>query len=93
MVQIVFNAVLTTDVYPQLVKYVDDKTVVATIFQNQILLGKMAVQSTYEYLTMSRTYCEEGWEMYKQLLIRPQLLMPSAIKENIDNSGEIYVKK
>ena len=85
--------VIATDVYPQLIKYVEDKTVVATIFQNQIMLGKMAVQSAYEYLTMSRTYCEEGWEMYEHMLIKPQLLMPGAIKENLDNSGEIYIKR
>lgn len=84
--------VITTDVYPQLIKYVEDKTVVATIFQNQIMLGKMAVQSVYEYLTMSRSYCEEEWEMYSHMLIKPQLLMPSAIKENLDTSGEIYTK-
>lgn len=85
--------VLTTDVYPQLIKYVDDNTVAATIFQNQVMLGKMAVQSAYEYLTMSRSYCEEEWEMYSQMLIKPQLLMPSAIKENLDNSGEGYIKR
>lgn len=82
--------VITTDVYPQLVKYTEDKTVVATIFQNQVMLGKMAVKSAYEYLTMSRTYCEDGWEMYKKMLIRPQLLLPSAIAENTEDLGEVY---
>lgn len=67
--------IVATDVYPQLRQAVEEKLVAATIYQNQYLMGQLAIQKAYEYLLRTTSYQanDEGFD--SRIFVTPKVLL------------------
>jgi len=61
------------DIYPEMVRYIENGPILATIFQNPILTGRTEIDLLLKYILGSRQ--NQG-----EVLIQPQLVMKSNIE-------------
>lgn len=66
-------SVVTTDIFPELVPFIRDGDVKATIFQSPKMQGKIAIQTMYRYLM-------EGTVPPSSISVNPQIIMRSNLE-------------
>ena len=59
----------------------EQKKVAATIFQNQFLMGKLAIEYAYKYIVGKSSYSVCPEPMPSKIYVTPRLFLPS----NLDN--------
>ena len=57
--------------------------VIATVFQNQVLMGRLAIEYAYEYLVKANSYGVSTSTLPKRVYVAPHLFLPS----NLDCFG------
>lgn len=68
--------IVCTDTYPEIIKYIEEEVVYATIFQEPYRQGKLAVDEMYKYLT-------EGIIPQDEILINPRIVIKSNCRHYI----------
>lgn len=71
-------SLVTSDLFPELKKYIDDGTVQASIFQDPFQQGRLAVKHLYRHITQEEK--TEG-----EILVDPQIILKS--------NSELFYKK
>lgn len=84
-------SVIGTDVFDDLQKYMKKNVMSATIYQNQVLQGRIAVNKAYEYLVKKNSYLAEEWTMCRYILVNPHLFMNSNLEAHVWEKGEDYI--
>ena len=78
--------IVTTDIYPKLRQAMPEGVVAATIFQNQELMGRLAIRVAYEYLCARNSYDLDDRKIPRHIRVTPQILLRSSIHENCTES-------
>lgn len=84
-------SVVATDIYDEVRDAVARGYVCATIFQNQKLLGRLAVRKAYDYIVMTTSYSASEAAYTGNIFVTPQLFVPSRINEFKFDYGNEYV--
>lgn len=66
--------IVASDLFPRMIEFLKQGAVMATIFQNPFLQGRLAVRYLFEYLTGQRLLTKE------EILIEPQLILKSNLE-------------
>ena len=73
--------IVASDVFTELVRYLKQDVIQATIFQNPYNQGRLAVRYLYEYLT-------EGKALKKNIFLDPQLVIKSNVDSFVKNRND-----
>ena len=71
--------IVASDIFPQMIEFVRSGLVLATIFQNPFMQGRLATRYLFEYLVEGRRFEET------EILLDPQIVLRSNL--------ELYEKK
>ncbi|MEA5002993.1 MAG: LacI family DNA-binding transcriptional regulator [Christensenella sp.] len=66
-------AIIASDVFPDIVKLMEEHVINATIFQNPFSQGRLAVQYLYEYMVEGRKFEEDVVLLDPQIVLRSNL--------------------
>jgi len=79
--------IVASDVFPQMIDFIRNGDVMATIYQNPHKLGRLALSHIYEYLIMQRTFESDVFLTYPQLVLKSNLEnFEMMLLEKIDNT-------
>lgn len=76
-----FPYIVATDVYDDVLTNMKNGKVSATIFQNQTLMGRLAIEHAYNYIVQKTSYNIDPKPLPSHIYVTPHLLLPS----NFDN--------
>lgn len=82
--------IIATDVYEGICKDMEDRLVQATIFQNQVIMGRLAVKMAYQYIVNTSSYSETASEFSAHINVLPQLYLPSNVANVLQDDGQEY---
>lgn len=82
--------IVTTDLYDEIRQGVNSGYIGATVFQNQVLMGRLAVKKAYNYIVEKYSYKNTSNELPKTIYISPRLFMPSSVEEFTFDYGNEY---
>lgn len=82
--------IIATDVYDGIHKDMADRCVQATIFQNQVLMGRLAVKMAYRYIESVSSYSASVNEFSERINVTPQLYLPSNVSKFVMDDGNDY---
>ena len=75
--------IVATDIYDDVIEYMSQGKVSCTIFQNQALMGKLAIEYAYNYIVEKSSYRVCSAPLASKIYVTPHLFLPS----NLDNFG------
>ena len=84
-------SVVATDVSDRVREAVKNGCVCAAVFQNQRLIGRLTIRKAYEYITQKKSYGGSDAVCAGDVLVNPQLFLPSRIEEFGSDSGIEYM--
>lgn len=73
--------IVASDLFPKMIEFLKQGTVMATIFQNPFMQGRLAVRYLFEYLTGQRLITKD------EILIEPQLILKSNLESFEEKLG------
>ena len=82
--------IIATDFYEYIGNSFKNGVVAATIFQNQVLVGRLAAALAYEYAVESNSYNPNKLEGIKRISVLPQLLLASNAERFTLDDGNFY---
>ncbi len=82
--------IVTTDLYDEIREGVKGEYVGATVFQNQVLMGRLAVKKAYNYIVEKYSYKTESEDLPKNIYISPRLFLPAAVEDFVFDYGNEY---
>ena len=84
-------AIVATDIYDEVRKAVSKGYVLATVFQNQKVVGRLAVRKAYDYVVNKMSYNSQDDAFTGNIYVMPQLFLPSRIDEFKFDYGNEYI--
>lgn len=85
--------IVATDVYDDVRECMHRGEVAATVFQNQVLMGKLAIDSAYRYLVEKNSYSITDNKLARRLYVTPHLFLPSNLDCFTSDDGNDYRKE
>lgn len=82
--------IIATDLYDGIQKDMADGYVHGTIFQNQVLMGRLAVKMSYRYLVGISSYNATANEFSERINVTPHLFLPANVEEFTLDDGNDY---
>lgn len=82
--------ILATDLYDDVQTGMADRIVDATLFQNQTLMGRLAVRTAYRYVIAHTSYAPVPEKTAKEILVFPQLMLPSQVETALPDDGSSH---
>ena len=76
-------AVIATDVHEEIREALRDGTVMAAVFQNQELMGRLVIKTAYRYLVERSSFMTDESSVEPRIYVSPQLILPA----NVDAVG------
>lgn len=74
--------IVATDVYESVKTNMKNGKVSATIFQNQMLMGRLSVEHAYNYIVQKTSYSISPQPLPSHIYVTPHLLLPSHFDNN-----------
>ncbi|MBQ8551693.1 MAG: sugar ABC transporter substrate-binding protein [Clostridia bacterium] len=85
--------IVATDVYDDVRDGMKRGAVAATVFQNQVLMGRLAIDCAYRYLVEKSSYSVTERKLSKRLYVTPHLFLPSNLDCFTSDDGNDYRKE
>ena len=82
--------IIATDLYDGIRKDMADRSVHGTIFQNQVLMGRLAVKMAYRYVVGATSYNAFASSFSERVNVIPQLFLPSNVEGFMLDDGNDY---
>lgn len=82
--------IIATDLYDGIRKDMADQRVQGTIFQNQVLMGRLAVKMAYRYVVEKASYNPFSNTFSERINVTPQLFLPSNVEGFLLDDGNDY---
>ena len=82
--------IIATDFYDFIGSSLKRGDVSATIFQNQVLVGRLAAKLAYEYTVEINSYNQNKTRGIKRISVTPQLILPSNAERLALDDGNSY---
>lgn len=82
--------IIATDLYDGIREDMEKQHVHGTIFQNQVLMGRLAVKMAYRYVVDKTSYSACAYEFSERINVTPQLFLPSNVEGFILDDGNGY---
>ncbi len=83
--------IVATDIYDDIRNEMANGSIAATIFQNQVLIGRLAIKMAYRYLVEKTSYNAFEEKFSKKIYVNPHLFLPSNIESLVYDSGNDYM--
>ncbi len=83
--------IVATDIYDEVRDAVSRGYVSATIFQNQKVVGRLAMRKSYDYIVNMMSYNSHEGAFTGNIYVTPQLFVPSRIDEFKFDYGNEYI--
>lgn len=81
---------VATDLYDGIREDMENRLVQGTIFQNQVLMGRLAVKMAYRYVVGITSYNTSGNDFSDRINVLPQLFLASNVKNFTLDDGNDY---
>ena len=82
--------IVATDLYDGIREDMENRLVQGTIFQNQVLMGRLAVKMAYRYVVGISSYNNSGNEITNRINVLPQLFLASNVENFTLDDGNDY---
>lgn len=82
--------IVATDLYDGIQEDMESRLIQGTIFQNQVLMGRLAVKMAYRYVVGITSYNTSGNEFSDRINVLPQLFLASNVKNFTLDDGNDY---
>jgi len=79
--------VITTDIHEEIREGLSDGTIMATVFQNQTLMGRLVIRTAYRYLVNRSSFGSQQSEVERCINISPQLFLPASMEGYIPDEA------
>ena len=85
--------IVATDIYEDICGEMTNGRISAAIFQNQVLLGRLAIKMAYRYLVGITSYNALEEEFSKKIYVNPHLFLPSNVENLVYDNGNDYTSE
>lgn len=82
--------IVATDIYDDIRSEMTNGRISAAIFQNQVLMGRLAIKMAYRYLVGITSYNAFEEEFSKKICVNPHLFLPSNLESLVHDNGNDY---
>ena len=82
--------IVATDVYDDVKANMKSGKVCATIFQNQMLMGRLAIEHAYKFIVQKTSYSIDPPPLPSRIYVTPHLLLPSSFDNDHPYDGNDY---
>ena len=82
--------IIATDVYDDVKINMQSGKVAATIFQNQMLMGRLSIEHAYKFIVQKTSYSINPLPLPSHIYVTPHLLLPSNFDNNEPYNGNDY---
>ncbi len=82
--------IIATDIYEDIRREMANGRIAAAIYQNQVLLGRLAIKMAYRYLVGITSYNALEEEFSRKICVNPHLFLPSNVENLIHDNGNDY---
>ena len=82
--------IVATDLYDGIREDMENSLVQGTIFQNQVLMGRLAVKMAYRYVVDTSSSSNSGSEISDRINVFPRLFLPSNVRDFTLDDGNDY---
>lgn len=79
--------VITTDIHDEIRGGLSDGTVMATVYQNQMLMGRLVIRTAYKFLVNRSSFGSQQSEVDRRINISPQLFLPASMEGYIPDEA------
>lgn len=83
--------IVATDIYEDIRREMADGRIAATIYQNQVLMGRLAVKMAYRYIVGIASYQAIEEKFSEHIRVSPHLFLRSNMQALIPEDGNDYV--
>lgn len=82
--------IIATDIYEDVREGMQNGTITASLFQNQVLMGRLAIECAYKYLVEKSSYCVSSNTLPRRFFVTPHLFLPSNLECFVSDDGNDY---